>query len=62
MCVVTFTYSASGDEEEDSFFSGNAIAGTAEAVIDAAGHLTVREVTAEAFDRHEGGDESDLVY
>jgi hypothetical protein len=59
-CVVTFSYSASG-EEEDDFFCGNGVAGEAEAVIDADGRVTVREVTAEAFDRDDW-DEEDLVY
>jgi len=59
--VVTFTFSASGEEEEDDCFCGNGVAGEAEAVIDADGRVTVGEVTAEAYDRHDS-DEEDLVY
>lgn len=63
LCEIRFSYSASGEEDEDSFFSGNAISGEATAVIDKDGRVTVREVTAEVSDRHEWEeDEEDCEY
>ena len=55
-CVVQITYSAAGEQMDDDFFSGDCISGEAQAVIDAAGNVSFREVTVEVSD---SGDRED---
>ena len=47
-CIVNITWHASGDQDEDKPFSGDAISGTAQAVIDDDEKLSYRDVDAEA--------------
>jgi uncharacterized protein (TIGR02996 family) len=46
-CVVSISYSASGDHDEDRVFSGDAIDGTATVLIDLEEHVYYEDITAE---------------
>jgi hypothetical protein len=58
-CVVQLTYSASGDQEEDKAYSGNRVTGEAVLVIDSAGSVGYRNVTAEVDHSDLDGDEGE---
>ncbi|MDB9304809.1 hypothetical protein PN488_10530 [Nodularia spumigena CS-591/12] len=59
--IVTLTYSADGDQEEDKGVCGNKITGQAEAVIDENGKVTYKNVTAE-IDDYSGSEEYDDTF
>ncbi|AHJ28379.1 hypothetical protein PN465_19375 [Nodularia spumigena CS-584] len=59
--VITITYSADGEQEEDMGFCGDKITGKAEAVIDKSGGVTYKNVTAEN-DYYSGGEEDDDTF
>lgn len=48
-CIVTFSYSASGDQDEEKPYSGDTVTGTAKAAIDSQGAVEYRDITAEVM-------------
>jgi hypothetical protein len=59
-CLVRLTFAARGEQLEDTFFAGDRVDGTAEAVIDASGEVSYCTHTAEVSDGADwdsGGDD-----